>query len=235
MLENPTQILTGFSTADIAGLLLLFIGWTVIGRVIEHPPSSRPATHTLMVHYRRRWMMEMQARDVRIFDSAVLNGLRQGTTFFASACMLAIGGGAALIGQAEQLISVAQDLSPALADPKVVLEAKLILVVLIVTSAFLKFVWSHRLFSYAAVVMAAVPNLGADNEGERMRMAERAAVLQITGARSFNRGLRALYFALAALAWLLGPAAFLLATAATLMMLYRREFNSASRKALLPD
>ncbi|MEL6679334.1 MAG: DUF599 domain-containing protein [Pseudomonadota bacterium] len=235
MLSNPQLLLAGFTAIDLAGVLLLLFGWVLIGWVIEHPPASRPSTHTLMVHYRRRWMMEMQARDVRIFDSAVLNGLRQGTTFFASACMIAIGGGAALIGQAEQLISVAQDIAPALADPKVVLEVKLIVVVLIVTSAFLKFVWSHRLFSYAAVVMAAVPNLGADNEGERMRMAERAASLQITGARSFNRGLRALYFALAALAWLLGPIAFLLATTATLMMLYRREFSSASRKALLPD
>ncbi len=38
--------------------------------------------------------------------------------------------------------------------------------------------------------------------------------MNITAARSFNRGLRSIYFALAALAWLLGPVPLLAVTAA---------------------
>ena len=56
-------------------------------------------------------MRHMAARDVRIFDAQVLNGLRQGTVFFVSATMLATGGVLALIGNADKLIDVADDLS----------------------------------------------------------------------------------------------------------------------------
>ena len=103
----------------------------------------------------------MAARDVRIFDAQVLNGLRQGTAFFASATMLATGGVLALIGNADKLIDVADDLS---LQPvaEVVWEIKLFLTLLLVTNAFLKFVWAHRLFGYCAVLMAAVPNAPED-------------------------------------------------------------------------
>ena len=46
-----------------------------------------------MAEHRRNWMQHMAARDVRIFDAQVLNGLRQGTAFFASTTMIATGGG----------------------------------------------------------------------------------------------------------------------------------------------
>ena len=77
----------------------------------------------------------MAARDVRIFDAQVLNGLRQGTAFFASATMLATGGVLALIGNADKLIDVADDLS---LQPvaEVVWEIKLFLTLLLVTNAF---------------------------------------------------------------------------------------------------
>ena len=83
----------------------------------------------------------MAARDVQIFDAQVLNGLRQGTAFFASATMLATGGVLALIGNADKLIDVADDLS---LQPvaEVVWEIKLFLTLLLVTNAFLKFVWA---------------------------------------------------------------------------------------------
>ena len=71
-------------------------------------------------------MQHMAARDVRIFDAQVLNGLRQGTAFFASTTMIATGGALALIGNADQLIGVAIDLNLN-ASSQVVWEIKLLL------------------------------------------------------------------------------------------------------------
>lgn len=105
------------------------------------------------------------------------------------------------------------------------------LVVAVLVVAFLKFVWSHRLFGYCAVVLAAVPN--DPSHPDAARYAEKSAKLNTYAARSFNRGLRAMYFALAALAWLLGAWAMIAATLMTLAVLYRREFNSQSRAALV--
>ena len=81
-------------------------------------------------------MRHMAARDVRIFDAQVLNGLRQGTAFFASATMLATGGVLALIGNADKLIDVADDLS---LQPvaEVVWEIKLFLIKVFAVKSFL--------------------------------------------------------------------------------------------------
>ena len=65
--------------------------------------------------------------------------------------------------------------------------------------------------------------------------ADQAAQININAAKSFNRGLRSVYFALATLAWLLGPLALLATTVFTTAMLWRREFASESRRALLDN
>ncbi|WP_417473022.1 DUF599 domain-containing protein [Leisingera sp.] len=222
--------LTLFSLFDLAALALLVCGWLWIGWRIENPPKGRPSVSWLMADFRRDWMKRMVERDPRIFDAQLVGNLRQATAFFASAAMIAIGGGLALIGNTEQLAGVAEDLMQDSA-PAFVWEIKVLLVVLFLSNAFLKFVWSHRLFGYCAVLMAAVPNDRADPQA--YPRAAQAAEINITAARSFNRGMRATYFALAAVAWLAGAAALAAAALITMAVLYRREFASQSRSILL--
>jgi uncharacterized membrane protein len=186
-----------------------------------------------MAQYRREWMVQMVARDARIFDAQLLGSLRQGTAFFASATLIAIGGALAMLGDLERVMGIADDLTPETV-PVIVWEVKILLILVFLTNAFLKFVWSNRLFGYCAVIMAAVPNDPSD--AAALPRARKAAEINITAARGFNRGLRAIYFALTAAAWLLGPEALIGATAITGLMLLRREFASQSRAVLLqPD
>ena len=222
--------LTVFSNWDLSAVGLILVCYVFIGLLIENAPVSHPSVSQLMAEHRRSWMRHMAARDVRIFDAQVLNGLRQGTAFFASATMLATGGVLALIGNADTLIDVADDLSLNPASDWV-WEMKLLLTLLLVTNAFLKFVWSHRLFGYCAILMAAVPN--APDDPQTLLMSRKAGEVNITAARSYNRGLRAIYFSIASIAWLLGPWALLLATIITVGVLLRREFMSKSRAVLL--
>lgn len=231
---NLINLFPLFSVFDLLAIAGLFLAWGIMGSFIEKDRPEKPSTHDLITAYRFKWMEVMITRDTRILDVNILTSLRQGASFFTSATMIAIGGGVALLGQADRLQGVAADFTGSSPEPIVVSEAKVLLVILILASAFLKFVWSHRLFGYCAVVMAAVPEKDPDNP-ETLRMARRAAKLNINAARSFNRGLRTMYFALAALAWLLGPYALMLATLVTVTTLYRREFNSQSREALLED
>lgn len=222
-----------FSLTDALAVAGLLIGWGLIGWRIEHPTSARPSVSRIVAQYRRDWMVQMVTRQPRIFDSSVLATLREGTSFFASATMIAIGGGLALMGDPTRLAGLAQDLGQT-AAPDHVWEVKLTLSLLLLVSAFLKFVWSHRLFGYCAVVMASVPNDAEDPSA--LPRAAKAAEINITAARSFNRGLRSVYFAMTALAWLAGPVALAGATILTLVVLWRREFASHSRRALLmPD
>jgi len=219
-----------FGPYDLVAIILLAIAWVGIGWVIEHAGSKRPSVSVLMAGYRREWMTQFVSREPRIFDANILANLRQGTTFFASASMIGIGGGLALIGNTERLLGIAQDLTLD-AAPAVVWEVKILVVILFLANGFLKFVWSHRLFGYCAVMLASVPNDPADPAC--IPRAKQAAEINITAARSFNRGLRSVYFALGALAWLLGAIPLLVATVLTVLILWRREFASQSRGFLL--
>ena len=232
-MDRLVQTLGPFTPLDLAAVLVLVVGWAGITLLIEHAPRRFPSTSTLMAQYRREWMTQMVLRDPRIFDSQLIGQLRQGTSFFASATLLAIGGTLALLGDVDRLIGVADDLT-SVTDPVFVWEVKILAIVAFLANAFLKFVWSNRLFGYCAVLMGAVPNT-ADDPAASVR-AGKAAEVNITAARGFNRGLRSLYFALAAAAWIVGPVALLLAVAITLAVLLRREFASESRAVLMrPD
>ncbi|MDX1779756.1 MAG: DUF599 domain-containing protein [Thalassovita sp.] len=222
-----------FAAPDIAAIVLLFAAWGVIGWLIQHPGRKKPSVSVIMAEYRREWMRQMVTRQPRIFDAQTLSTLRQGTSFFASASLIAIGGALAAIGNAEQLAGVAADLTLG-TEPRIVWEVKLLVPLLFLTNAFLKFVWSHRLFGYCSVLMGAVPNPSDDPLA--MPRAMKAAEINITAARSYNQGLRSIYFALASAAWLVGAVPLIGATAITCAVLWRREFASRSRSILVgPD
>ncbi|MGR3455543.1 DUF599 domain-containing protein [Pseudooceanicola sp.] len=218
-----------FTPLDYAALGLLVAAWLLIGWRIEHP-GKHPSVSRLMGQYRRDWMVQMVTRQPRIFDAQTLSTLRQGTSFFASATMIAIGGAFAMIGNSDRLTGLANQLTLE-SDPAIVWEIKVLVIVAFLANAFLKFVWSHRLFGYCAVLMAATPNEPEDRTA--YERAAQAGEINIFAARSFNRGLRAVYFALAASAWMLGPEALILAAVITFAVLWRREFASQSRKVLM--
>ena len=169
-------------------------------------------------------------RDPRIFDSQILASLRQGTSFFASTCLLALGAVLALVGNTAPLQGVTEGVTHMM-TPVLIVQMKLALVAMFLTNGFLKFVWANRVFGYCAVLMAAVPNDPADPEA--YPRAAQAAELNIRAAINFNRGLRAMYFALGALGWLLGPIALMLATLVVVWVVWSREFASLPRTILL--
>lgn len=221
-----TLVLNLTRPVDLAALAFILVGWISIGWWIEHPGVRRPSVTVLMARYRREWMKEFQNRDVRIFDAQIVASLRQGTSWFASTSLLAIGGVLALVGNAGVVAGVAEELLQS-QSPILLWQIKLLLVALFLTHGFLKFVWANRVFGYCAVMMAAVPNDPADPIATIR--SGKAAELNIRAAWNFNRGLRSMYFALGSLAWLLGAWALIAATCCVLYLLWTREFASLPR------
>ena len=220
------------SSLDFFAVALIILCWLGLTLLIENAPKKHPSVSKLMAEHRRGWMMQMIKRDPRIVDSQTLASLRQGTAFFTSATMLAIGGGLALIANPDQLEGVVSDLANTQA-PGIVWDMKILFVLLFLTNAFLKFVWSHRLFGYCHILVAAVPTEPQDKNA--IPLAEKAAQINISAGRSYNRGLRSVYFGLASCAWLVGPEALIGTTLLTLTVMMRREFASPSRAVLLMD
>ena len=227
---NILNTLSLLTLWDAIGLAVLALAYFASGWIIEHPPASRPSVTKVMSDYRREWMRVFVTRDPRIFDAQIVASLRQGTAFFASTCVLAIGGVLALISNTDPLSGVAADVA-SVEIPVLIWQVKLAVVALLLTTGFLKFVWSNRLFGYCAVMMSAVPNDPQDPSAAGI--ADKAAELNIRAAMNFNRGLRALYFALGALAWLIGPVPLLIATGGVVWTLLSREFASLPRDIML--
>ncbi|MGR3549475.1 DUF599 domain-containing protein [Pseudooceanicola sp.] len=221
-----------FTPLDLAAVVSIYLAWFLIGWRIENSPKSAPSVSMLMAEYRREWMRQMVTRNPRIFDAQTLSTLRQSTSFFASATLIALGGATAAIANSEQLMGLGNQITLE-SHPAIVWEIKLLITITFLMNAFLKFVWSNRLFGYCAVIMAAVPNDITDPNAEPR--AAKAAKLNISAALSFNRGLRSIYFALCSGAWFLGPEALIAATVITCAVLWRREFDSKSRAALMDD
>lgn len=222
----------GFTTWDFLAVAIVLVSLPLTNWLIEDGPWSSGSMSKVMQDYRMIWMAQMIRRENRMMDASLLATIRQGTAFYASTSMIAIGGLAALIGQAETVQALASDLILAESGRRF-WEIKLLFPFGMMVYAFLKFAWAHRLFGYCAVLMGAVaPIEVVGDEAERIDMARRAALLNISASRSFNRGLRAVYFTLATLAWALGPLALLIALVMVILMLLRREFVSRARDAI---
>lgn len=215
---------------DFLAVILILTAWISITVMIERQSVEKPSVSVLMMKYRREWMQNMMNRETRVFDGTIIASLRQSTAFYVSTSLIGLGGGLAVVANVEQLSSVATNLTLG-QTPTIVWQTKLALALFFVANAFLSFVWSHRIFGYCSVMMGAVPN-DAGNPDAACR-ADQAADLNITAARAFNRGLRSIYFSIAALAWLIGGFALIVATTITVLVLYRREFSSATRTTLL--
>jgi len=212
---------------DGFAVAILYFAWLGIGWRIEHPGKRRPSVSVLMANYRRAWMRELVQREHRIFDAALLQNLREGSAFFASTCLIALGGVLTLASNVSPLQDLAAHL-PGEPISALALQIRLLPVLLLLTSGFLRFVWANRLFGYFSVLIGSVPARRGDPREDHR--AYQAAEINIRAAVNFNRGLRALYFALAALAWLLGPIPLAIAALATVWTLYEREFLSRPRK-----
>jgi uncharacterized membrane protein len=183
-----------------------------------------------MDYQRRQWMRMMARRELRMIDTGIMGGLQNGTAFFASTSLIAIGGAFALLNATDRVYGVLNDLALVQPVPRGLFELKAIGLVLIFGYAFFQFGWSYRLFNYASILIGATPSPIHAGEAEAMAAADRAAVFTITAGRHFNNGLRAFFFAIGYLGWFVNAWALIGASALIFaVQVYRQFLSSAAR------
>jgi len=232
--EAGHRIVT-IDTGDGAALAFFLAVWLVYNIVTEHGPLAARGLSQAMNRQRECWMQVMLLRDLRMIDTAIMAGLQQGTAFFASACIFAIGGCFALFSSADQIATIAAELPFHARLDRALVEIKLLGLVTIFAYAFFKFGWAYRLFNYCSILIGAIPmraEADLDPDAAERALAKATRLNQLAG-KHFNSGLRAVFFAIAYLGWFLGPTALVAATVLVVVILAHRQFMSNARRALL--
>jgi len=175
----------------------------------------------------------MAGRELRIVDTSIVAGLQQGTAFFASTCLLAIGGCFALLGSIDDVARLYDDLSITTSLSPALWEAKLLGLASIFAYSFFKFGWAYRLFNYCSIIIGAVPSEAARDDPEMLDQIERAGKINSLGGRHFNAGLRGIFFGLGYMGWFLDSTIFLISTTLTVGVMIRRQYFSTTRKVLI--
>ena len=216
----------GFSTVDYIALAFFALAWFAYWAAVELTPAARSGLNPLMDAHRRGWMEQTVVRENRIVDTTILASLQNGTAFFASTSLFAVGGVLALLQSTETALSLFEDLPFGLATSRVAWEVKVIGLAVIFVYAFFKFAWAYRLSNYCAILIGAAPPCSDLSAAGNEVYIERLARIANQMGHHFNRGLRAYFFALAALGWFIHPVLFILACTWVLIVLYRRDFRS---------
>ena len=223
--------MTALTLPDLIAFAWFVGAWIGYSIVIEKTAKGRSSLNALMNGYRDEWMERLLERDMRMVDAQVTAALQNGTAFFASTSLIAIGGALTLLRSSEEILTVMSLLRFGASPSRGLWDLKMMGLIIIFVYAFFKFAWSYRLFNYFAIMVGAAPLPDKKDTPAAQAFAHRAARLCTDAGRHFNRGQRAFFFALGYLGWFLGPVPFALSTAGILIVMWRRQFASDARKA----
>jgi uncharacterized membrane protein len=220
---------------DIAALAYFLLAWGGYAIAVEWGPGHLRGLNARMHGYREIWMRRALARELRMFDAQIMAALQNGTAFFASTSLIAIGGGLTVLRATNEINTVISNLPLGEAPTSAHWEVKVAGLILIFVYAFFKFAWAYRLYNYVAILLGAMPPATERTSPEAKRHVLRTTKLFESAGRHFNRGQRAFFFALGYLGWFAGPWPFFVSTTAVVIVIWRRQFASAAQRALIAE
>ncbi len=142
---------------DILAVGFFILEWTVYAVTLEHTAYGRDSLSARMNVYREVWIRRMLDREARMVDMQIMASLQNGTAFFASTSLLAIGGALALLRATSDALVVLSTLPVDLSPSPALWETKCVGLILVFVYAFFKFAWSYRLFNYVAILLGGMP------------------------------------------------------------------------------
>ncbi|MCK2053379.1 DUF599 family protein [Methylobacterium sp. 37f] len=225
-----------FSYLDLAALCYFVAAWAGYGVAVARMRGRRTSLSQIMNAQRAEWTRQLIERDNRVVDTTINASLQNGTAFFASTSLIALGGVLTLSRSGDDVLTLFAALPFGAIASRVTWEIKVAGLAVVFVYAFFKFSWAYRLFNYGAILLGAVPPKGSSATAEQMqRAARKAAAMNIAAGSHFARGQRAFFFALAYLGWFISPWLLVLTTTAVVLVMWRRQFASRIRAALLAE
>src|SRR6202021_592216 len=101
---------------DILAVGFFILEWAVYAYTLERSAYGRDSLSARMHIYREVWIRRMLDRETRMVDMQIMGSLQNGTAFFASSSLIAVGGALALLRSTNDALSVLKtlpiDMSP---------------------------------------------------------------------------------------------------------------------------
>ncbi|MDZ5695756.1 DUF599 domain-containing protein [Chelativorans sp. M5D2P16] len=208
----------------LAGSLFPLLCWVFYNMLASRIEVVRPSLSVIMSAQRRRWVHNAVRRDTPL-DAILSGNLMSAVSFFASTTVLIILALFAVYGQISSVVEAVNIIQPRQEISKVDVEIHLALILVIFVLAFLSFTLSLRQFNHFCIMLGAADHSEKQDPDEIYVM----AALNTLGARNFNQGIRAYYFALGMLAWFISPIAAIAVTVLIFAVILYREFYSSAR------
>ncbi|MCJ2013443.1 DUF599 domain-containing protein [Methylobacterium sp. J-076] len=224
----------GFSTLDLAALVYFLMAWTAYGLSVGRLRGRRISLSRIMDRHRENWARQVIVRDNRVVDTQINASLQNGTAFFASTSLIALGSVLTLSRSGDDVINLFATLPFGTIANRLTWEVKVAGLACVFTYAFFKFAWAYRLFNYSAILLGAVPPKGSSvPEAEMVRTVARIAKMNVSAGSHFARGQRAFFFALAYLGWFVSPIILFVSTTFVVTVMWHRQFGSCIRREML--
>jgi uncharacterized membrane protein len=222
----------GAYSVDTLAVGFFILEWTVYAVTLEHTAYGRDSLSSRMHVYREVWIRRLLDRETRMVDMQIMASLQNGTAFFASTSLLAIGGALALLRSTNDALAVLRALPIDLSPSPTIWELKCVGLALIFVYAFFKFAWAYRLFNYVAILLGAMPPAEQRDTPQAEAHVIRTTRLFEAAGQHFNRGQRAFFFALGYLGWFVSPWVLFVTTALVVIVTWRRQFASNAWRAM---
>jgi uncharacterized membrane protein len=221
---------------DYIGIAFFVAIWGIFNWLtgVDRRFSRISITRAMAVH-RANWIRTSLTRDLKMIDTAIMAGLQNGTAFFGSASLLALGTSFALLGATDQAEALFHDWPMLFHGGRTAFEVKVCGLSAIFAYSFFKFGWSYRLFNYCSILFGGMP-MQADAVKDMHAAnfaAERVIAMNVIAAKHFNAGLRALFLSIGYLGWFVNAYVFMAMTVFVFFVLVRRQFFSEAREAVL--
>src|SRR5437660_12788025 len=113
-----------FSTADLLALAWFVAAWAGYALLVEYVPQQRESLNATMNTYREVWMRRMLDREMRMVDMQVMAALQNGTAFFASTSLFAIGGALTVLRSTDDVLRVVATLPVGIETSRTLWEMK---------------------------------------------------------------------------------------------------------------
>lgn len=227
--------MVGFTALDYVAIVWFVTVWASYAWVNDVSRWGYQGLSRIMNNHRASWMHQAARREVRIVDTQILASLQNGTAFFASTSLLALGGSFTLLSRVDQLVQLFRDLPISAAVSVEQVEIKILILCAIYGYSFFQFGWAYRLFNYTSILLGSVPSVSHRSTPEELDhaqdVAQRPAAMQVVAGRHFNWGLRALFFSIGYLGFFVSAWMFMITTTFIAVVMYRRQYYSAAKRA----